>query len=98
MSASSPIELAAEMVAAFVSNNSLPQGELPALIQAMHSARGEARSRARECAASSRGESARDLDPQVDHPGLFDLSGGRAIAERANVGLRIGAGRFRDPR
>ena len=38
MSASSPIELAAEMVAAFVSNNPLPQGELPALIQAMHSA------------------------------------------------------------
>jgi len=36
MSTSNPIELAAEMVAAFVSNNPLPKGELPALIQAMH--------------------------------------------------------------
>ena len=36
MSAASPIELAAEMVAAFVSNNPLPKGELPALIHAVH--------------------------------------------------------------
>ena len=34
----SPIELTAEMVAAFVSNNPLPKSELPALIQAVHSA------------------------------------------------------------
>jgi predicted transcriptional regulator len=67
MSASSPIELAAEMVAAFVSNNSLPQGELPALIQAMHSAV----ARLAVGPESARGESARDLDPQVDHPGLL---------------------------
>jgi predicted transcriptional regulator len=33
-----PVELAAEIVAAFVSNNPLPKGELPALIHAMHSA------------------------------------------------------------
>ena len=32
----SPIELAAEMVAAFVSNNSLPTSEVPALIHAVH--------------------------------------------------------------
>ena len=32
MSASSPIELAGEIVAAFVSNNPLPKGELPPLI------------------------------------------------------------------
>jgi predicted transcriptional regulator len=38
MSASSPIELAAELVAAFVSNNPLPKGELPALFQEMHAA------------------------------------------------------------
>ena len=38
MSASSPIELAAEVVAAFVSNNPLPKSELPALLQAMHAA------------------------------------------------------------
>src|SRR5208282_4968877 len=34
----SPIELAAEMVAAFVSNNSVPTNELPALIHAVHTA------------------------------------------------------------
>jgi len=38
MSASSPIELAAEMVAAFISNNSVPTSELPALIHAVHTA------------------------------------------------------------
>jgi predicted transcriptional regulator len=32
------MELAAEMVAAFVSNNPLPKGELPALISAVHTA------------------------------------------------------------
>ena len=36
MSGSNPIELAAVVVAAFVSNNSVPVGELPALIQAVH--------------------------------------------------------------
>ena len=36
MSGSDPIELAAGVVAAFVSNNSVPVGELPALIQAVH--------------------------------------------------------------
>ena len=36
MGASSPIELAAEMVAVFVSNNPLPRSELPALIHALH--------------------------------------------------------------
>ena len=38
MSASSPIELAGEIVAAFVSNNPLPKGELPSLILAVHTA------------------------------------------------------------
>ena len=33
-----PVELAAEIVAAFVSNNPLPKSELPALIHALHSA------------------------------------------------------------
>ena len=36
MNGSNPIELAAGVVAAFVSNNSVPVGELPALIQAVH--------------------------------------------------------------
>ncbi len=38
MAKSSPVELAAEIVAAFVSNNPLPKGELPTLIHAVHSA------------------------------------------------------------
>jgi predicted transcriptional regulator len=38
MSASSPIELAAEIVATFVSNNPLPKGELPSLIVAIYAA------------------------------------------------------------
>ena len=36
MNGSNPIELAAGVVAAFVSNNSVPVGELPALIHAVH--------------------------------------------------------------
>jgi predicted transcriptional regulator len=36
MGLSSPIELAAQMVAAFVSSNPLPKSELPALIHAVH--------------------------------------------------------------
>jgi predicted transcriptional regulator len=35
---SDPIGLAAEIVSAFVSHNSLPRAELPALIQSMHAA------------------------------------------------------------
>ena len=38
MAKSNPVELASEIVAAFVSNNPLPKGDLPALIHAMHSA------------------------------------------------------------
>jgi predicted transcriptional regulator len=38
MGTSVPIELAAEIVAAFVSNNPLPKSDLPALIHAMHGA------------------------------------------------------------
>jgi predicted transcriptional regulator len=38
MSASNPVELAADIVAAFVSYNPVPKGELPALIHAVHSA------------------------------------------------------------
>jgi predicted transcriptional regulator len=38
MTTSVSIELAAEVVASFISNNPLPRTELPALIQAVHSA------------------------------------------------------------
>ncbi len=38
MPQSATLELAAELVAAFVSNNPVPKGELPALIQTVHAA------------------------------------------------------------
>jgi predicted transcriptional regulator len=38
MSAPSPIELTAEVVAAFIANNPLPKGELLSLIEAVHTA------------------------------------------------------------
>ena len=38
MPQSETLEMAAEVVAAFVSNNPLPKGELPALIQTIHNA------------------------------------------------------------
>ena len=38
MSVSNPIELAAEIVAAFVANNPLPRGDLSSLFQAVHTA------------------------------------------------------------
>ena len=38
MPQSETLEMAAEVVAAFVSNNPLPKGELPALIQTLHDA------------------------------------------------------------
>ena len=38
MTTSNPIDLAAEIVTAFVSNNSVPRSELPALIEAVHAA------------------------------------------------------------
>ena len=38
MPQSETLEMAAEVVAAFVSNNHLPKGELPALIQTIHDA------------------------------------------------------------
>ena len=38
MATSNPVELAAEIVAAFVSYNPVPKSELPGLIQAVHSA------------------------------------------------------------
>jgi hypothetical protein len=77
MATSNPVELAAEIVSAFVSYNPVPKGDLPALIHAVHSAVERLEKRAGDCAASHRGESARSADPQVDHPGLFDLSRGR---------------------
>ena len=53
MSSTNPIGLAADVVAAFVSNNSLPVGELPALIHAVHTSIIETRGTAAERSAAS---------------------------------------------
>ena len=74
MNGSNPIELAAGVVAAFVSNNSVPVGELPALIQAVHTSIKETRGGARKHHAAGRGEGSSGFDPQVSHTGLSDLS------------------------
>ena len=63
MGAANPIELAAEIIAAFISNNPLPKGELPALIHAVHTAVVRTRSWARKCGASNRGKNTRSAYP-----------------------------------
>ena len=74
MSGSNPIELAAGVVAAFVSNNSVPVGELPALIQAVHTSVKRLAEGSREHCAASRGEGSSGSGPQVGYAGVFDLS------------------------
>src|ERR1700753_2450241 len=56
MANSSPVELAGEMVAAFVSNNPLPKGELAALIHAVHAALARLASEAQSAAAPIEGK------------------------------------------
>ena len=63
MSSTNPIELAAEMVAAFVSNNPLPKGKLQATDRCDSRHFGKARNWAGKCAASNRGERARRAHP-----------------------------------
>ena len=63
MGASNPIELAAEIVAAFISNNPLPKSELPSLIHAVHTAVVKTCSRAGKCAAPNRGKNTRSAYP-----------------------------------
>ena len=53
MAMSNSLELAAEVVAAYVSNNPLPKSDLLDLILAVHSSLAEAGKRARTRAASS---------------------------------------------
>jgi ROS/MUCR transcriptional regulator protein len=77
MSTASPIRLATEMVAAFVSNNPLPRSEIPGLIHAVHVTLAKLRSRTGKCEASTRGCSAGSPGSQIDHPRLPDLSGRR---------------------
>ena len=82
------LEMAAEVVAAFISNNPLPKGELPALIQTISKifwrgspAEWRMPARSRNFRASG------SADPQIDHAGIFDLPGGRQKVQVAETAL-----------
>ena len=64
--------MAAEVVAAFVSNNPLPKGELPALIQTIHDAL-TGLSFGVENAAPKTAETAGSVCSQIGHAGIIDL-------------------------
>ena len=75
MAMSNSVELAAEVVAAYVSNNPLPKSDLPNLILAVHSSLARLGSEPQQ--AVPRAEvSSGGARPQIGHAGLFDLSGG----------------------
>ena len=80
------LEMAAEVVAAFVSNNPLPKGELPALIQTIHDFLARL-SGGVENAAPNEEPKHPAVDPQIDHAGIFDLPGGRQKVQVAETAL-----------
>jgi ROS/MUCR transcriptional regulator protein len=89
------LEKAAEVVAAFVSNNPLPRGELPALIQAIHDTLARLSASVENLTPKEEPEGAGCLNPEVGHAGLSDLPGGRQtfqVAETAFGGARPDAG------
>jgi len=66
--------LAAEVIAAYVSNNPVPKSDLPDLILAVHSSLARLGSEPEH--AVPRGEGSGGARPKVNNAGLFDLSGG----------------------
>ena len=77
MATSDPIELATEIMAAFVANNAVPRADLPALFEGLHAALKRLADGGEVAPAAIDAASARGADPQVCHAGLSDLSGGR---------------------
>ena len=89
------LEMAAEVVAAFVSNNPLPRGELPALIQAIHDTLARLSAGVENSTSKEEPEGAGRLNPEVADAGIFDLLGRRQtfqVAETAFGGARPDAG------
>ena len=89
------LEMAAEVVAAFVSNNPLPRGELPALIQAIHDTLAELSAGVEISTPKEEPKEPAISIPEVGHAGIFDLLGGRQTfqgAETASGGARPDAG------
>ena len=76
MAMSNSVELAAEVVAAYVSNNPLPKSDLPNLILAVHSSLARLGSEPQQAVPRAEAKSS-GAHPQIGHAGLFDLSGGR---------------------
>ena len=73
---SDPIELATEIMVAFVANNAVPRADLPALFEGLHSAL-KRLTDGGEVATAAMIANACGVDPHVGHAGLLDLSGGR---------------------
>ena len=92
MTPSDTLDLAAKLVTSFVSNNSLPAGELPALIQIIHAALMRLKDRA-ETPAPEEQKPAVSIRA-VNHAGVFDLSGGRQALQVAETAL---GGAWPDP-
>ena len=70
------IELAAEIVSAYVSNNSVPSGVLPTLLSDVHITNRACRDW--RAASRSRGSQARRPAEEVDYQRLHHLLGGRS--------------------
>jgi predicted transcriptional regulator len=79
MDTSNPIELTAEIVAAFVSNNPLPKGELPSLIHAVHMA----------VVSLGAGPESAQSQIEVKEPAVRDCHGNSAPAERESKGSAL---------
>jgi predicted transcriptional regulator len=71
------IELAAEVVAAYVSNNPLPKGDLPDLILAVHSSLARLESEPEHAQPQVEAKPPAVPNPQVRHARVLDLLGGR---------------------
>ena len=95
MTTSNPIDLAAEIVTSFVSNNSVPRRELAALIEAVHAAVKRLAQPSEAATAVSEAPAPAVSAPQVRHPGLSDLPRRRPeiqIATTASGDARDDAG------
>ena len=75
MGSNNYIELAADIVSAYVSNNSVPASDLPALINEVHSAL--LRVTAGQPVAAAGDAEARRPSQEVDHQRIYHLPGGR---------------------
>ena len=77
------IELTAEIVSAYVSNNTVPAGEIASLINQVHAALSRVSGKPAE--GSGRAAEAGDLREEIDHAGIHRLFGGREEVQVAQA-------------